>query len=128
MPELTSTCEALILEPLATDMSTVMKVHIQPHDPLPSSPEKAFTAALKLYDRRFGTGLRGRLNLTPPKYGPYPCTSSKEAAYCDFIRNKEVGAFLHDYEEEERANLLPEPACSFLDGSPRGAAKYEAVA
>lgn len=79
-------------EPLATDMSTVMKVHIQPHDPLPSSPEKAFTAALKLYDRRFGTGLRGRLDLTPPEYEPCPCTISKEAAYCDFIRNKEVDA------------------------------------
>lgn len=65
--------------------------------------------------------------MVTPKYDPYPCTASTEAAYCDFIRKEDVGPFLHDYEEEERSRLLPQRAWSFLDGSPAGAAKYEAV-
>lgn len=107
-------------------MSVVMKVQIQHHVPS-SSPGKTFTAVLKLYDRRFGTTIRRRLDMEMPKYGPYPCTASTEAAYCNLIRKEEVGPFFHDYEEEERSRLLPQRTWSFLDGSLGGAAKYEAV-
>lgn len=94
MPLSTSTCEAIILEPLTTIMSAVMKVQI--HYDVPSSSTttsngNGSTAVLKLYDRRFGTTLRRRLDMITPKYEPYPCTSSTEAEYCDFIRKEEVG-------------------------------------
>lgn len=113
-------------------MSAVMKVQIQHHVPSSSSSTivpngKGFAAVLKLYDRRFGTTLRRRLEITTPKYEPYPPTSSTEAAYCDFIRKEEVGPFLRDYEEEESSRLLPQRSWSFLNGSPGGVAKYEAV-
>lgn len=65
--------------------------------------------------------------MTTLKYDPYPCTLSTEAAYCDFIRKEEVGPFLNDYEEEESSRLLPQRSWSFLNGSPGGVAKYEAV-
>lgn len=128
VPLSTSTCEAIILEPWTTTMSAVMKVQI--HYDVPSSTTttsngNGFTTVLKLYDRRFGTTLRRRLDMITPKYEPYPCTSSTEAAYCDFICKEEIGPILNDYEEEERSRLLPQRGWSFLDGSPGSSPTYD---
>lgn len=90
-----ATCEAVILEILTVTMSAVMKVRIQHHDPFsPSSPGKAFTAVLKLYDRRFGTTLRRRVDPTSRRYEPHPHTISTEAAYRDLIRRGRAWCFL----------------------------------
>lgn len=51
-------------------MSAVMKVQIHydvPSSSTTTSNEKGFTAVLKLYDRRFGTTLRRRLDMITPK-------------------------------------------------------------
>ncbi|KAG6357592.1 hypothetical protein INS49_013469 [Diaporthe citri] len=109
-------------------MSAVMKVRTQHRDPSsPSSPEKTFTAVLKLYDRRFGTTLRRRVNPASRRYEPHMHTTSTEAAYCDFIRRAKLGAFLLEREKEGRSSVLPVSAWHYLDGSAEETAKYEAV-
>lgn len=82
---------------------------------------------LKLYDRRFGTTIRKRSSPAKQTLEEHPHTNSMEAAYCDFVRNGGIGAFLDDFEAENRSRMLPVRAWSFLDGSPEGSAKYEAV-
>lgn len=82
---------------------------------------------LKLYDRRFGTTIRKRPKPTSRTLEEHPHTASMEAAYCEFIRKDEIGAFLDDFEAENRSRTLPVRAWSLLDGSPEGSAKYEAV-
>lgn len=129
MPASTLTCEAVILEILTMTMSAVMKVRIHHHHDTssPSSPEEVFTAVLKLYDRRFGTTHRRRVNPTSRRYEPHLHTTSTEAAYCDFIRGRKLGAFLIEREQESRSHVLPVSAWHYLDGSAEGLAKYEAV-
>lgn len=82
---------------------------------------------LKLYDRRFGTTLRRRVNPTSRRYEPHLHTISSEAAYCDFIRGGKLGAFLTERERESHSSILPVSAWHYLDGSAEGSAKYEAV-
>lgn len=116
-------CEATILESLGTTMSVVLKVHIKLEPPSPG-----FTAVLKLYERRFGTTFRREATGPGREFEPYLHTPSIEAAYCKFIRKGHMGPFLQEVEQENRTSILPVSPWYFLDGSPEGIAKYEAVA
>ena len=122
IPTSTPVCEAIIIESLGMTMSLVVKVHVKLEPPSPG-----FTAVLKLYDRRFGTTLRREVTGPSQKFEPYPHTTAIEAAYRDFIRKEDLGAFLHDVEQENRASIWQVSPRDFLDGSPEGLAKYEAV-
>jgi hypothetical protein len=110
-------------------MSVVLKVHVEVEPSVPHASPRGFTAVLKLYDRRFGTSLRNGPHPRDPsrRYEPYPHTSSIEAAYYNFIRKQDIGAFLYSVEQESRASIFPILPRDFLDGSPEGLAKYEAV-
>lgn len=128
MPASALTCEAIVLEPLTMHVSAVMKVRIQYHDPSSSPPGTAFTALLKLFDRRFGTILRIRLNPTSWKSEPHPCTTTTEEAYCDLVRKGDIGPFWQEYEQECRSERTSLSAWHFLDDPwPGGVAQYEAV-
>ncbi|POS73103.1 hypothetical protein DHEL01_v208509 [Diaporthe helianthi] len=116
-------CEATILESLGTTMSVVVKVHVNLEPPSPG-----LTAVLKLYDRRFGTTFRREATGPGRDYELYMHTPSIEAAYCDFIRKGNMDPFLQEVEQENQKSILPVAPRDFLDGSPEGTAKYEAVA
>jgi hypothetical protein len=82
---------------------------------------------LKLYDRRFGSGLRGF-----HKDSVAPHTQQSEAAFEAFVRRGMMPGFLRHLKERNETEILPVSAWEFLDpdeepNRTEGLAKYEAA-
>lgn len=100
-------------------MSVVMQVHIK------YSSEPGFNAILKLYDRRFGTTLRGDSKCGSEQLAH---TAAKEDLFQDSVRKGAVGPVLRAIEEETRIGhgIGVSYRREALDGTPEGLVKYEA--
>jgi hypothetical protein len=81
-------------------------------------------AVLKLYDRRFGSGLRKILG----KHAPH--TSEDEAAFRNFVRQGRTTPFLEELQETKWTSLIPPQPYYVLGDSPytpEDKARYEAA-
>ncbi|EPE03085.1 hypothetical protein F503_08699 [Ophiostoma piceae UAMH 11346] len=114
-PPLPRSVSAVINKTYSFTMSSVMDVSIH------TLSGTSMHAVLKLYDRRFGTGLR-RIN---GQYAPH--TAADEEAFQSFMRQPESAVFLRSFEEEKRTALIPPAASDLHDGTPEGTAQYEAA-
>ncbi|KUI54959.1 hypothetical protein VP1G_02391 [Cytospora mali] len=78
-------------------------------------------AVLKLYDRRFGRGLR-RI------YGKHcPHSLDAEAKFQSFVREGKAEPFLEELQNEKRTSFLPGMPGDSYDEKPDGPAKFEAA-
>ncbi|KAK4242090.1 hypothetical protein C8A03DRAFT_40512 [Achaetomium macrosporum] len=87
-----------------------------------SGSRSYFQAVLKLYDRRFGVGLRDY------RYTHVPHTAEREAAYQSFVRQGKMGPFLRGLDERDKEDHIVMPVCQTLDNTdPEYSAKFEAA-
>ena len=112
---LPKTASGLIVQQFTATMSPVVEVEIG----LNSGPP--LRAVLKIFDRRFGTGLR-RL-----EQKVFYHTDEQEKAFQNFIRQGQADAFLAEYNRERETAQLSPDAEDYYEDTPDGHAKYEAV-
>lgn len=96
-------------------MSPVMDVSIM------TNRIAGLRAVLKLYDRRFGTSLRKNRG----EHSPH--SPADEEAFLSFLREGKMEPFLVELEHDKQTELIPPSAWHYLDGTPDGQAKFEAV-
>jgi hypothetical protein len=109
---------AVICRRLTITMSPVMEVTVA------TQSGSKIRAILKLYDRRFGSGLRKILG----KHAPH--TSADEAAFRHFVRQGQITPSLEKLQEEKRTNVIrPQPYYVLGDAPyiPEDKAKFEAA-
>ncbi|KAF4495573.1 kinase-like domain [Fusarium agapanthi] len=105
------TVSVTISELITCTMATVVRVIFDSGD----------CAVLKLYDRRFGSGLRD----CGYEYFPY-CEQSK-AAFQGFIERGAMGPFLKELDEEDKTVDLIPRTTSYIREGPDGVARFEAL-
>ncbi|KAK4095719.1 hypothetical protein N658DRAFT_502410 [Parathielavia hyrcaniae] len=120
-PNLPSRVTVTISKVLSMTMAVVLDVTIQSRHGPPVH------RVLKLYDRRFGSGLRGVY-----KDSVAPHTQQTEAAFEAFVRRGMMPGFLRQLKERNEIETLPVRAREFLDpdeepNHTEGLAKYEAA-
>ncbi|KAF5611237.1 serine threonine kinase fnkB [Fusarium subglutinans] len=105
------TVSVRISEFLTCTMATVVRVTFDTGD----------CAVLKLYDRRFGSGLRDC------GYENFPYCDLSKAAFHGFIERGAMGPFLEELDEEdETSDLVPRTTSCIREG-PDGVARFEAL-
>lgn len=102
-------------------MSTVLEVVFE------TDSGSQVQAVLKLYDRRFGKGLRSGVNVRGDETRIHcPHSADAEARFQSIVREGKIGPFLEQVEHENRTMWLPPRSAHRYAETPDGPAMYEA--